>query len=118
MKTNIVTGKLGEKLAIEYLDSKGYTILEKNYRNKIGEVDIIAYDKSILTFIEVKTRNNYKYGYAYESVNARKQKKIINPSLMYLQKFNLHDTQVSFDVIEVYPLEKEPINHFENAFSL
>ena len=71
-----------------------------------------------LAFIEVKTRNSFEYGYAYESVNSRKQKKIINASLMYLQKFNLHDVQVRFDVIEVYPLEKEPINHFENAFSL
>ncbi len=118
MKTNITTGKLGEQLAIEYLVSKGYAIIEKNYRNKIGEVDIIAYDKSILTFIEVKTRNNHKYGNAYESVNARKQKKIVNASLMYIQKFNLHDVQIRFDVIEVYPLEKQAINHFENAFSL
>lgn len=118
MKTNVITGRLGEKLALEYLNSKGYTILEKNYRNKIGEVDIIAYDQEILTFIEVKTRNSYEYGYAYESVNSRKQKKIINASLMYLQKFKLHDVQVRFDIIEVYPLEKEPINHFENAFSL
>lgn len=118
MKTNIITGRFGEQLALEYLNSKGYNVVEKNYRNKIGEVDIIAYDKSILAFIEVKTRNNHEYGYAYESVDSRKQKKIINASLMYLQKYKLHDVQVRYDVIEVYPLEEDPINHFENAFSL
>ena len=118
MKTNITTGRFGEQLALEYLNSKGYTIIEKNYRNKIGEVDIIVYDKDILVFVEVKTRMGNHFGHAYESVDSRKQKKIANTALMYLQKNKLHDVQVRFDVIEVYPVEKEIINHFKNAFSL
>ncbi|WP_409227462.1 YraN family protein [Gudongella sp. SC589] len=118
MKSHIKTGRLGEQLALDYLNNKGYSVLETNYRNKIGEVDIIAYDKDILAFIEVKTRMGTDYGYAYESVNSRKQKKIANTCLMYLQKNKLYDVQVRFDVIEVYPMEKKTINHFENAFSL
>ncbi|WP_422485153.1 YraN family protein [Gudongella sp. DL1XJH-153] len=118
MNTHINTGKFGEQIALNYLTEKGYSVLETNYRNKIGEVDIIAYDNDILAFIEVKTRMGNDYGYAYESVNSRKQKKIANTSLMYIQKNKLYDVQVRFDVIEVYPMEKTSINHFENAFSL
>ncbi|MGM0396842.1 MAG: YraN family protein [Bacillota bacterium] len=117
MNSHIRTGRYGEQLAIDYLVDIGYSVLETNYRNKIGEVDIIAYDKDILAFIEVKTRMGTDYGYAYESVDARKQKKIANTCLMYLQKNKLHDVQVRFDVIEVYPMEKKTINHFVNAFS-
>lgn len=109
---------MGENLAIEYLTDKGYVILETNYRNRIGEVDIIAYDKDVLVFVEVKTRLGNNYGYAFESVDSRKQKKIANTSLMYLQKSRMSDVQVRYDVIEVYPMEEEKVNHFENAFSL
>lgn len=109
---------MGESLAIEYLTDKGYVILETNYRNRIGEVDIIAYDKDVLVFVEVKTRLGSNYGYAFESVDSRKQKKIANTSLMYLQKSRMSDVQVRYDVIEVYPMEEEKVNHFENAFSL
>lgn len=109
---------MGETLAIEYLTDKGYVILETNYRNRIGEVDIIAYDSDVLVFVEVKTRLGTNYGYAFESVDSRKQKKIANTSLMYLQKSRMSDVQVRYDVIEVYPMEEEKVNHFENAFSL
>jgi len=118
MNRHINTGRMGESLAIEYLTDKGYVILETNYRNKIGEVDIIAYDKNVLVFVEVKTRLGTNYGYAFESVDSRKQKKIANTSLMYLQKNRMSDVQVRYDVIEVYPMEEERVNHFENAFSL
>ncbi len=67
MKNNIEKGKSGgERLAKEYLLSQGYKILELNYRNKIGEIDIIALYKNILVFIEVKTRTSLSFGYAYE----------------------------------------------------
>lgn len=118
MNSHIKLGKYGEQLALDYLLKNDFVVLEKNYRNKIGEVDIISYDKDILVFIEVKTRIGNGFGHAYESVNSRKQKKIANTALMYIQRNKLHDVQVRFDVIEVYPMEKEIINHFENAFSL
>lgn len=118
MNSHIKIGKYGEQIALEYLIENDFVILETNYRNKIGEVDIIVYDKDILVFVEVKTRMGNHFGHAYESVDSRKQKKIANTALMYLQKNKLHDVQVRFDVIEVYPVEKEIINHFKNAFSL
>ena len=55
-------GKIGEDLAVEYLRSKGYEILERNFLCKQGEIDIIALDKNYLVFIEIKARTSNKYG--------------------------------------------------------
>lgn len=113
---NIAKGKEGEQLAKEYLTSKDYLILETNYRNKIGEIDLIALDKDILVFIEVKTRTSTKYGYAFEAVDFRKQRKILNTSLVYVKYKNYIDTQIRYDIIEIYLTENPKINHLENAF--
>ena len=116
MGDNIKIGKKGEIFAKEYLVSKSYNILNVNFRNYIGEIDIIAMDKDVLVFIEVKTRTNMKYGYPYESVNYRKQQKIIYTSLSYIQQKNIKDAQIRYDIIEVYLTPSMNINHIENAF--
>lgn len=116
MGNNIELGKRGEQLAKQYLVSKGYNILNMNFRNKIGEIDIIAMEKNILIFIEVKTRTGINYGYAYEAVNKKKQRKIINTSLIYLKQKHIRDTQWRYDIIEVYLTSNIKINHIENAF--
>ena len=118
MKNNIETGKSGELIAKEYLINKGYNILETNYRNKIGEIDIIAMDGDILVFLEVKTRRDYSYGYAFEAVNIKKQRKIINTSMVYIKYKNLIDVQLRYDIIEVYLTKALKINHLDNAFCL
>ncbi len=111
-------GDKGESIAVEYLKGKEYRILKRNYQVRSGEIDIIAYDKNILVFAEVKTRNNINYGYAYESVNYNKQRKIIKTSLHYLTKYKIRDIQVRYDIIEVYLKNEGKINHIENAFIL
>lgn len=116
MRNNIETGKRGEQLAKQYLISNGYKILNINYRNKIGEIDIVAIDGDILVFAEVKTRTSMKYGYPYEAVNKRKQQKIIYTSLMYLKERNIKDIQLRYDIIEVYLTTSTKINHIDNAF--
>lgn len=118
MLDNITRGKSGEELAKDYLISKGYRILTTNYRNRIGEIDIIAMDKDILVFVEVKTRTSISYGYAFEAVDFRKQRKIINTSLVYIKYKNYMDTQLRYDIIEVYMTKDFRINHLENAFCL
>ena len=118
MNTNIETGRSGEIIAKEYLINKSYNILETNYRNRIGEIDIVAMDKDILVFIEVKTRRNYSYGYAFEAVDLKKQRKIINTSMVYIKYKNLTDTQLRYDIIEVYLTKTLKINHLDNAFCL
>jgi putative endonuclease len=118
MNNNIIKGKSGEELVRVYLKNKGYIILESNYRNKIGEIDIIAKDKDILVFIEVKTRTSTNYGYAFEAVDYRKQRKIINTSMVYIKYKNFKNTQIRYDIIEVYLQNQIKINHLENAFCL
>ena len=118
MTNNIQKGFLGEDIAIKYLISNGYNILERNYRTSIGEIDIIAIKSNILVFIEVKARTSIDYGYPYEAVNFRKQDKIIKTSFIYTKQKNLFDYQVRYDIIEVFLSEKSKINHIENAFCL
>lgn len=115
---NIEKGKKGERVARDYLIENGYQILNTNYRNKIGEIDIIALNNNILVFIEIKTRTNINYGYAYEAVNFKKQRKILNTSLVYIKEKRLDDLQLRYDIIEVYMTNKLSINHIENAFCL
>ncbi|MFN1911072.1 YraN family protein [Clostridioides difficile] len=68
-------GDFGEEIAVNYLLSKGAKILEKNYRLRIGEVDIIANIGDEVVFVEVKSRSNIKYGYPCESVDFKKEKR-------------------------------------------
>lgn len=116
MRNNITKGILGEEKARDYLESEGYRILDRNFRTKIGEIDIIAMKDSILAFIEVKARSSIKYGYPYEAVNWKKQNKILKTSLIYIKQNHLSNYQMRYDVIEVYLSENLRINHIVNAF--
>lgn len=116
MMNNVEKGKKGESIAKAYLISKGYKILETNYRNKIGEIDIVALDKDILVFVEVKTRTSIKFGYPYEAVNIKKQNKIINCSYTYVKYHKLMNYQLRYDIIEVYLTPNIKVNHIPNSF--
>lgn len=115
---NIAKGRRGELLCKSYLVNKGYVILDLNYRNKLGEIDIIALDKSrkILAFVEVKTRTSLTFGNPCESVGKNKQKKILNCSKVYIKSRRYLDYQPRYDIIEVYLTKNIKINHLENAF--
>ncbi len=110
---HIILGKKGEIEAVNHLKNKGYKILQTNYVNVLGEIDIIAKDNDYLIFIEVKTRTSRKFGRASEAVNFHKQKKIRDVALLYLKKNHELESNVRFDVIEIYDNE---INHILNAF--
>jgi len=110
-------GQKGEEIACELLIKKGYHIVERNYRCPIGEIDIIAYNRNTLVFIEVKYRTSRKYGYPAESVDIRKQKRIIKTAQYYLIEKKLLDCTCRFDVVEVENINNEiKINIIENAF--
>jgi putative endonuclease len=110
-------GQNGEKAAISFLKTKGFTILETNYRTKPAEIDIIAKDNEFICFIEVKTRQSLKMGLPRESVNYSKQKKIILGASFYLKEKKLMNSKVRFDVVEVYKKSNRfDINIIENAF--
>jgi putative endonuclease len=111
-------GDIGEQAAANYLYDAGYEIVERKYRSKIGEIDIIARIENILVFIEVKTRRNTTYGFPAEAVTYRKQQKIINTASCYLQYIHNTNIYCRFDVIEVFLNENNKItcNHITNAF--
>ena len=112
---NIEKGRLGEEIALKYISSKGGTIVEKNYRTKMGEIDLIARMNGELVFVEVKSRSNINYGYPCEAVNYKKKRKITNVAKYYILDNSLEDISVRFDVIEIYLTDKK-INHIVNAF--
>lgn len=117
MNNNRNNGIIGENLASNYLLEKGYFILERNFRSKVGEIDIIAQKEQVIIFIEVKARSNINYGFPYESVNYRKQQKIIRTAQNYIKFKGLTDCQFRFDIIEVFlKMNGNKINHIQNAF--
>ncbi|MBR1988681.1 MAG: YraN family protein [Clostridia bacterium] len=109
-------GKKGEALVYAYLKNKGYKIIAKNYKNFLGEIDIIAKDKDYLVFIEVKTRMSRAFGDPLEAVNKEKQFKIRQVATMYLKAKRMLDSNCRFDVIAVLGDDFEDIRHIENAF--
>ena len=114
MNTKIL-GTKGEVLAQKYLKKLGLKILQKNYKNMLGEIDIICFDKKTdeTIFVEVKTRSSELFGRPKEAVNLFKQKKIKNCALIYLKNNNLLDSKIRFDVVEVLA---DKISHIMNAF--
>jgi TIGR00252 family protein len=108
-------GRSGEEIAAEYLKKHGYEILDKNFTTEIGEIDIVAAHGGYIVFVEVKARLNDKYGFAADSVDYHKRKKINQVASQYIKKFRLFDCAVRFDVIEVYT-EDRRVEHIINAF--
>lgn len=108
-------GVWGEEQAYGYLQKHGHEILERNYRVKQGEIDIISRIGNILCFVEVKTRKNSDFGLPCEAVNYLKQKKIRMVSAIYLSTHTVFYDEIRFDIIEVYSQNQE-IVHIEGAF--
>ena len=108
------TGIKGETLAKEYLQNSGYKIIVCNYKNKIGEIDIIAKEGDYIVFVEVKTRESLKFGYPREAVNFYKQQKIKQVAMGYLKFKGLYDkVNVRFDVVDILG---DDITLIKNAF--
>lgn len=110
---NKVIGKIGEDAACAALEEKGYEILERNYRCKEGEIDIICRKNNNISFVEVKTRQSDLFGLPREAVTKEKQKTIRNVAAYYLNKDkndSRYYSRIFFNVFEVY------LNHIENAF--
>lgn len=111
---NKTKGNIGEQMAREYLEKKGYECVETNYRNQIGEIDIIVKDKNTYVFVEVKYKDSLLFGYPREMVTYQKQNKIRMTASVFLKQKKLYDqVGVRFDVVEVIG---DRITHIENAF--
>ncbi|MFA6860232.1 MAG: YraN family protein [Clostridia bacterium] len=113
MKKNVVTGKIGEAKALDYLVKNKMKILKTNYSLNLGEIDIIAKDGDTIVFVEVKDRGSNKFGLPREAVTPQKQHKIRNVALCYLKSIHSLDASCRFDVVEIIGDE---ITLIKNAF--
>ena len=110
------TGQKGEELAAQFLQNKGYIILETNWRFKNLEADIIAQINKTLIVAEVKTRKSNYFGEPETFVNKQKQKNLIKAANGYIQRNNL-DLEVQFDIVSIIMGDNQvKINHIEDAF--
>jgi len=118
-------GAKGEEIAAGYLQSLGYRILERNYRVKLGEIDIIAEQGADLVFIEVKTRRDSHFGSPFEAVTAAKQQQLSRVAQEYICRRGCHNRPVRFDVVGVRLEENDAaqgrtgkVELIRNAFEL
>ncbi len=110
-------GKEGEELACRHLEKLGYKIKERNYRCRCGEIDIIALEKKVLVFVEVRTKSNMLHGTPAESVNHVKRGKIRRAASSYLVEKRLSGLECRFDVVGISRVETEyKVELFRNAF--
>ena len=110
-------GAQGENLAVDYLEKKGYRILERNFRFERGEIDIIAEQNSALVFVEVKARRSRAFGEPEDAVTISKRNQLQKVAEGYLYKNNIDEKECRFDVIAIqYENGKATIRHYENAF--
>lgn len=110
------TGADHEERAAGWLEEHGFRILERNYRCRQGEIDLIAMEGACLVFVEVKYRSGSRAGHPSEAVDARKQRRIARTAVHYCYKNKIPDTQACrFDVIGILGDE---IEHLKNAFEL
>lgn len=108
-------GQYGEEQATELLRSKGYTILERNYRCRFGEVDIIARRGEEVVFVEVRTRTSASFGRPEESVNYRKVRRLALVASYYLSRQGWPATTCRFDLVVILG---DRVEHLPDAFRL
>jgi putative endonuclease len=110
-------GKWGEDLAVDFLQKQGYVVLERNWRYKRAEVDVICRDGSILVFVEVKMRAYDAFGKPEEKVVARKQRLMIDAAMAYMRAIE-HEWEIRFDIVAITgsPGLTTAIRHYPDAF--
>ena len=101
MADNKTTGNYGEKLACDFLKRNGYKILERNYRIRGGEIDIVARDGEYLVFVEVKARHSHEYGLPVESITPWKIKSLLKTALFYNNKIKWENGPYRLDMVSI-----------------
>ncbi|MFZ5633877.1 MAG: YraN family protein [Bacillota bacterium] len=118
-RERIALGRAGEDAAVHYLRKKGLRIVQRNFRCRLGELDIIARDGSSLVFIEVRTVAGSAFGTAQESVDRKKRIKLRQVAMYYIQSGNVGNLPMRFDVIAV-TIDRDSkvlkLDHIVNAF--
>ena len=116
----IILGQEGEAIACTVLSKNGYRILERNFRNRLGEIDVIAQEKGHICFIEIKTRHILQCGSPFEAVSKFKQRQIVRVAKSYLRSKRWEDRRCRFDVvgITVDDSDQPKIEILQDAFQL
>jgi len=117
---NLALGARGEEIAVAYLKGQKFAIVERNFRCKGGELDIVARDGKAIVFIEVKARRTLSFGPPQLAVTPFKQRQISKAALTWLAKNRLQDAAARFDVIAILLRDHQvpEIDHIRNAFDL
>ena len=112
-------GARAEDLAAALLEARGYRIIERNWRRPEGELDLVADDRGVLVFVEVRSRTGEERGHPLETVNARKRARVVRAARLYLENVQPAATESRFDVVGVtFARDEAPpaITHVEDAF--
>jgi putative endonuclease len=117
MHQHLISGTWGESLAAGMLIDKGYLILERNWRFKRAEIDIIAMDGPILVFVEVKTRANTFFGRPEEFIGPGKKRLLFDAAAAYMRQVG-HEWEIRFDIVSIIGIEgaHATMEHFKDAF--
>lgn len=122
--TAVSIGNIGEEAAVQAIKKRGYKIIARNYRTKMGEIDIIAKDGEYTVFVEVRLRKSNAFGSPADTIDRRKQQKIIKAAQMYAVKNDIYDTPMRFDAVLINAdtdgkkLVNTEIEIIKNAFQL
>jgi putative endonuclease len=113
-------GASGEDAAEKHLKTLGYKILERNYRTKMGELDIVASDGDTIVFVEVKSRRDKRFGEPELAVDARKQRQLSRAAFMYLTRAKKYNSPCRFDVVSIFSMPGEglKVSVLKDAFEL
>lgn len=112
-------GVRGEQAAARFLKRRGYIIVARGERDRIGEIDLVAVDGKTIVFVEVKTRASHERGHPAEAVDREKQRQLTRVALSYLRRHDLLEYSARFDVVAItWPADRKrpTIEHIENAF--
>jgi len=113
-------GRRGEKYACKYLERRGYEILKRNFSCKTGEIDLIMTQRDgSIVFVEVRTRESRDFAPPEDTVTKNKQRKIIRTAHYFLNKYDIKDKPLRFDVVAITAgddKDKPEVRHYENAF--
>ena len=100
-------GRRGEREAEEFLRRAGLRVIERRFRLRCGEIDLVAIDGDLVVFIEVKTRGSGRFGGPFEAVDVRKRRRVTEAARSWLAKRRITDTPMRFDVVGVF-IDRDP----------
>lgn len=113
---NQLVGGFGERLACRYLLSQGLVLLDRNWRTRAGELDVVARDGADVVFVEVKTRRSTRYGRPAEAVVPRKVRRLRTLARLWLAANDVRCERVRFDVVSVLLGRTVAVQHLRGAF--